>query len=365
MSDLNLLSTEIEDDLRSTVRGLLRDLCDPVAVTALYDGDRTLVDGLWKTLAVDLGLAGLLVPEERGGAGATAREAAVVLEELGRAAAPVPFLTSGVIATTLLLHTDVDDLVADLASGERTAAVVLPLSTAPCAPLTTVDVLDGRLTGSVRSVAGALEADTLVVLARDGERIAAYVVAASDATITPVVSFDMTRQVADISFEGVAATLVLADAEEAVRTALDTGASLLAAEQIGIAEWCLETTVAYLKVRRQFGRVVGGFQAIKHRLADLAAGVESATAASKYATATLAADDADKVIAGSIAQAFCSELAVLAAEETVQLHAGIGMTWEHPAHLYLKRAKADQIALGTAGAHRARLAALVDLPGTP
>jgi alkylation response protein AidB-like acyl-CoA dehydrogenase len=96
MSVLNLLSTEIEDDLRSTVRGLLRDLCDPVAVTALYDGDRTAVDGLWKTLAVDLGLAGLLVPEERGGAGASAREAAVVLEELGRAAAPVAGQTTAV-----------------------------------------------------------------------------------------------------------------------------------------------------------------------------------------------------------------------------------------------------------------------------
>jgi hypothetical protein len=108
MSVLNLLSTEIEDDLRSTVRGLLRDLCDPVAVTALYDGDRTAVDGLWKTLAVDLGLAGLLVPEERGGAGASAREAAVVLEELGRAAAPVPFLTSAVVATTMLLRSDAD-----------------------------------------------------------------------------------------------------------------------------------------------------------------------------------------------------------------------------------------------------------------
>ncbi|GAA3649473.1 acyl-CoA dehydrogenase family protein [Nocardioides ginsengisoli] len=363
MSDLNLLSTEIEDDLRSTVRGLLRDQCDPGAVTALYDGDRSTVDGLWKTLGVDLGLAGLLVPEHHGGAGASAREAAVVLEELGRTAAPVPFLTSAVVATTLLVHADADDLLAGLASGERTAAVVVPLSTAPDAELTTVELADGRLTGSVPSVAGALEADVLIVLTRETGRVAAYAVAAADATITPVVSLDMTRQVADVRLEGAEGTLVLADAEGAARAALDAGAALLASEQVGVAQWCLDTTVAYLKVRRQFGRVVGGFQAIKHRLADLAAGVESATAAARYAAATLAAGDGDRVVAASVAQAFCSDLAVAAAEEAIQLHAGIGMTWEHPAHLYLKRAKADQIALGTAGAHRARLAGLVGLQG--
>lgn len=111
-----------------------------------------------------------------------------------------------------------------------------------------------------------------------------------------------------------------------------------------------------------FGRVVGGFQALKHRLADLYTGVESAAAAARYAAATLAAGDPDAPLAATIAQAFCSGLAVTAAEEAVQLHAGIGMTWEHPAHLCLKRAKANQIALGTPGRHRARLGKLVNLP---
>ena len=361
MSDLNLLSTEIEDDLRAAVRDALGDLCDPLAVTALYDGDRALVDSLWKTLGVDLGLAGLLVPEERGGAGASAREAAVVLEELGRAVAPVPFLTSSVIATTLLLHSDLD-LVTQLASGAKTAALVLPLSTPPHGPLATVELIEGRLHGEVASVAGAVEADVLIALAHQNGRIGAFAVPAAEARVLPVVSLDMTRQLAQVGFDGVAATEILGDAEQAVREALDAGAALLASEQIGIAQWCLATTVAYLKERRQFGRVVGGFQAIKHRLADLAAGVESATAAAKYAAATLASKDPDRVVAGSVAQAFCSDLAVTAAEETIQLHGGIGMTWEHVAHLYLKRAKADQIALGTAGAHRVRLAGLVDLP---
>jgi alkylation response protein AidB-like acyl-CoA dehydrogenase len=147
-----------------------------------------------------------------------------------------------------------------------------------------------------------------------------------------------------------------------VQLALDVGSALLASEQAGLARWCLETTVAYLKVRRQFGRTVGGFQALKHRLADLFTAVESAAAVAQYAAAARAADDPDAATSAAVAQAYCSDLAVLAAEEAVQLHGGIGMTWEHPAHLYLKRAKSDQIALGTPGRQRARLTTLVDLP---
>jgi len=363
MNDLDLLYTDIEDDLRATVRSVLADLCDPAAVTAVYDGDRSVVAGLWKALAVDLGLAGLLVPEEHGGAGASAREAAVVLEELGRHAAPVPFLTSAVVATTVLLDTE-HALLVQLAAGERTATLVVPLSTAPGGSLPTVSTgADGRLTGRVTSVAGALEADVLLVPAAGPDGLAVYAVPAAQAGIAPVVSLDMTRQLADVSLDGVPAELLVSDAEPVVRRALEVGAALMASEQAGVAGWCLETTVAYLKERRQFGRAVGGFQALKHRLADLYTGVESANAAARHAAATVAAADADAPVATAVAQAYCSDLAVIAAEEAVQLHGGIGMTWEHPAHLYLKRAKADQIAFGTAGAHRARLAELVDLPG--
>src|SRR5215211_4637877 len=152
MSDLDLLYTDVEDDLRASVRDLLADRCEPTAVIAVYDGDRSLVDGLWKALAAEMGLAGLLVPEERGGAGASAREAAVVMEELGRTVAPVPFLTSAVIATTVLLDAG------------------------------------GRLTGAITSVAGALEADVLLVPAITGERVAVYAVPASAASIVPVIS---------------------------------------------------------------------------------------------------------------------------------------------------------------------------------
>ncbi|MFC9967463.1 acyl-CoA dehydrogenase family protein [Nocardia ignorata] len=361
MTDVDLLYTEVEDDLRAVVRSVLTAHCEPGAVTALYDGDRALVDGLWKNIAVDLGLAGLLVPEADGGAGASAREAAVVLEELGRFVAPVPFLTSAVVATTALLGSG-SALLGQLAAGERTAALAVPLTTAAHGALPTVSADDGRLTGTVTSVAGALEADVLLVPATGPGGIALYAVATADARLTAVVSLDMTRQLADLEFDGAAGELVVADGEAAVRRALAAGTALLASEQYGVARWCLDETVAYLRERRQFGRVVGGFQAIKHRLADLYTAVESGNAAARYAAATLATDDTDAPVAASVAQAFCSDLAVHAGEEAVQLHGGMGMTWEHPAHLYLKRAKADQLAFGTAGAHRVRLAELVEVP---
>jgi alkylation response protein AidB-like acyl-CoA dehydrogenase len=361
--DLDLLPSDIEADLRRTVRGLLADQCPPSGVIALYDADRSLVAPLWKALAADLGLAGLLVPEELGGAGASAREAAAVLEELGRACAPVPFLTSAVVATAALLTCATDEaraLLASLAAGEQVAALVVPLSTSPDGALPTVSSTGGVLTGAVRSVAGAVEADVLLVPAVVGDDIVLHAVAATDAVVTPVSSLDMSRQIADVSLDAAPARVVATGAETAARSGLLAGAGLLASEQAGVARWCLEETVAYLKVRRQFGRVVGGFQALKHRLADLYAEVESASAVARYAAAALAEGE-DVAVAARVAAAYCGDVAVHAAEEAVQLHGGIGMTWEHPAHLYLKKAKADQIALGTPGAHRSALASLIDL----
>lgn len=385
MTDHDLLYTEVEEDLRATVRDLLTSRCQAGSVIAVYDGDRAVVAPLWKSLTVELGLAGLLVPESLGGAGASAREAAVVLEELGRAVAPVPYLTSSVLALAALgavpgvVPGEGDDvaagsaeaarqggddrrgLVAALATGERTATLVLPLGTSPSsfAPLEPVGT---GLTGRVTSVAGALEADVLLVPVAGQAGVELHVVDAADASVEPVTSLDMTRQLADVAFDRAASRVVVDDAGDAVRGALGLGAALLASEQVGLAQWCLDATVAYLGERRQFGRVVGGFQALKHRLADLYAMVEQARAAARYSAATAAAADPDAEIAASVAQAYCADVAVRAAEECVQLHGGIGVTWEHPAHLYLKRAKAEQIALGTPDQHRAHLAELVDLP---
>lgn len=361
--DLDLLDTADDNDLRSAVAGFLADRCPSGRVAATYDGDRAVVEPLWRGLATELGLAGLLVPEEHGGAGASTREAAVVLEELGKAVAPVPFLTSAVVATTVLAQAPTDagrELLAALASGERTAALVVPLSAGFTDPLAGVGPAQ-----TVRSVAGALEADTLLVPVAAGGGVELRAVAAADVTVEPVVSLDMSRQVADVTTgEPAAGTVVLAgDATAAVRAGLLAGTALLASEQVGLAHWCLVATVGYLKQRRQFGRIVGGFQALKHRLADLYTCAEGASAAARYAAAVLAAepDGREAVIAAHTAAAWCSDVAVTAAEEAVQLHGGIGMTWEHPAHLYLKRAKADQIAMGLPGHHRARLGEVVGL----
>ncbi|HET9141100.1 acyl-CoA dehydrogenase family protein, partial [Actinophytocola sp.] len=327
---------------------------------------------LWRTLAADVGAAGLLVPEEAGGHGSTAREAAVVLEELGRYVAPVPFLGSAVLATTALLGAgsgdDVTALLASLAAGESTGALGVPLPTAPGAAFPgTVRVQNGRLTGRVTSVADVLVADLLVLPAvgPDGPELHAVRTSGEGVTVTPVVSLDLTRPIGDVTLTD-APSIRLAGperAEQALAGALLTGAGLLASEQLGIAEWCLASTVGYLKERKQFGRTVGGFQSLKHRMADIWEQLVLARATARYAADTLAAGDADAPVAVSIAQSLCASVAVYAAEECVQLHGGIGMTWEHPAHLYLKRAKADEIALGSPGQHRARLAPLIDLPG--
>ena len=369
-NELNLLYTDVEDSLRRSIHDLLTAQCTPRRVVATYDGDRDLALGLWRSMSLDLGLAGLLVPEDRGGAGATAREAAVVLEELGLFVAPVPFLTSAVVATTALLHGDDDETLDQLAAGERTAALVVPFSASAASfrPAVRADD-DGKLQGRVTSVVGALDADVLLVPVLTGAGVELHQVAVSGAGVgvEPVVSLDMTRQLADVVFTGANSRHVAGaeSADTAVRDALELGSALLASEQLGVAQWCLDHTVSYLLDRRQFGRPVGGFQAIKHRLADLYVMVESARAAARYAAVTAAENDPDRRVAASVAQAYCSEVAVKAAEECVQLHGGIGMTWEHPAHLYLKRAKADQIAFGTPGTHRARLGELVDLSVIP
>lgn len=354
----NLLDTDVESQLRASVRELLADRADAAAVLARVESPTPHDAALWAALARDVGATSLPVPEELGGQGAGWREAAVVAEELGRAVAPVPFLGSAVLATAALLHAADDEALGALAAGEATAALVVPLSAWAGGPLPAVTAEGDRLTGVVRSVADAAAADLLVVPTADG----LYAVAAADARIEPVTSLDLTRPVADVALDGAPGRRLPGSAAEAVERALLVGAAMLAAEQVGVAEWCLTTTVDYLKQRYQFGRPVGSFQALKHRLADLWQEIVLARAAARAAADALDRDE-DPAIPIRVAASLCARVAVHAAEECVQLHGGIGMTWEHPAHLYLKRAKADEIALGTPGRHRAALAPLVNLPG--
>jgi alkylation response protein AidB-like acyl-CoA dehydrogenase len=358
----DLLYSDTEEALRDSVRHLFAGRCPPETVVRAYDPAPQDFTGVWRTLSGELGVAGLLVPESLGGAGAGAREVAVVMEEIGRAVAPVPFLSSAILATVALLRAGDTETVAALARGEVTAALVVPLSTAPDDPVAGVSVGADGLTGLVSSVAGAGEADVLVVpvAGPDGLELRTVFRAAPGVEVSPLLALDMTRPLATVRFSGAASSRV-GPADGAVAEALQTGAALLASEQLGVAQWCFDTTLAYAKQRKQFGRAIGSYQAIKHRLADLWFEVSAATAVARYAADTHARGDVDAAAAAAIAQAYCGGVAVHAAEECVQLHGGIGMTWEYPAHLYLKRAKSDQLALGTAYRHRARLAQLVGL----
>lgn len=357
-SQFSLLETEDEKELAQTLRGLLNKRAEWQSVLARTEQEQSTDGELWKQIAGELGLAGLAVPEELGGAGASWREVGVVMTELGRYTAPVPYLGSAVLATAALLHAGDRTLVSEIASGAKTAALLVPFTASATAAFDpTVTVSEGRLTGTVPVVADALAADVLVVPAADG----LYAVAASEATVAATLSLDMTRQLADVTLDGAQGTSLGGDAAGAVRHALTIGAAMLACEMHGVAQNALDTAVAYMKQRYQFGRLIGSYQGLKHRMADVAVSVSQLAAAAKYAAACAGADDADLPVATAVAKAHASVTAVKAAEECLQMHGGQGMTWENPSHVMLKRAKADSLALGRADAHRAWLGELIGL----
>lgn len=367
----SLLHSDDEQALRETVRRQLADRSAWTEVLRRVESDDPYDLETWRRLAAETGLAGLAVPEAAGGAGATWREVAVVAEEMGRSVAVVPFLGT-VLGTAALLACGDDPLLPEVAAGERTVVLAVPLSTWPGAPWPGAAVTAGpgspgavggaALTGRVTSVADALVADVLVVPASGPDGPSLWAVDAFETVART--SLDMTRPLADVVLTQAPGRLLATgrQAEDALRAALTTGAGLLASEQLGLAEQCLETTVTHLRTRYQFGRAIGSFQALKHRAATLWVEVTRARAVARYAAGCLATDDPDTAVAVAVAAALCADVAVLAAEECVQLHGGLGFTWEHPAHLWLKRAKADQIALGTPDRHRTVLAGLVDLP---
>jgi alkylation response protein AidB-like acyl-CoA dehydrogenase len=390
----DLLYSDAERALSDALASLLADRGGLDKALARVESAQTYDDKLWEAVAADLGCAGLLIPERDGGAGASYREAAAAAEVLGSYVAPVPFLGSAVVATAALLSVAegaqastgtpftpakaAADLLAKMADCGVTAALAVPFATAPGSGFPASirvagprpgDAANGvaRLRGMVSGVADALPAGMLLVPA-DGVPHGFYLVdmAAEGVGKAPVTSLDMTRQLCDLSFDDAPATLIASGqaASRALDAALAAGAGILAAEQTGLAQRCLDMTVAYVKERKQFARPVGSFQGLKHRLADLWVSITQARAASRYAAACLATGSADAKIAVALAKAYCSEVAVQAAQECVQMHGGIGFTWEHPAHLLLKRAKADSIAFGTADAHRAALASLVNLPAS-
>ena len=377
----DLLYSDAERALSDALASLLADRGGLDKALERVESPQTYDDKLWHAVAADLGCAGLLIPERDGGAGASYREAAAAAEVLGSTVTPVPVLGSAVVATAALLSVTsaaAADLLRKMADGGVTASLAVPFAVAPGSGFPAAvrvagsrpgDAANGvaRLRGMVTGVADALPASVLLVPA-DGVPHGLYLVdlTAEGVAKAPVTSLDMTRQLCDLSFDDAPGTLIASGpgALQALDAALAAGAGILAAEQLGLAQRCLDMTLAYVSERKQFARPVGSFQALKHRLADLWVSVTQARAASRYAAACLAAGSPDVKVAVALAKAYCSEVAVHAAQETVQMHGGIGFTWEHTAHLYLKRAKADSIGFGTADAHRAALASLVNLPAS-
>ncbi|MER7364402.1 acyl-CoA dehydrogenase family protein [Nonomuraea wenchangensis] len=287
----------------------------------------------WAELARDVGVAGLLVPEEHGGAGCGPAELAAVAEEMGGALSPHPFLQTAVMAVTAATACGAADLLKAVADGGVTATVVLPGDAE-------LRLAGGRLSG----VAPYVMAGELVLLYAGGQLVEA-VPTRREAYLT----MDESRPLERLTFEDVPVRR-LGDDTSAGRVR-DLGIAALAAEQVGGAQRCLDMAVAYARTRVQFGRPIGAFQAVKHKLADVLLLVESARSAARAA--------ADHEVAAAVAGSYCTEAYLAAAGENIQIHGGIGITWEHPAHRYFKRATSDAQLFGPPQAHRARLAEVV------
>lgn len=309
---------------------------------------------LWRAFTGELGLAGVAVPEVLGGAGLGMVELAILAEEAGARTAALPLLASLALAVPAILAGGSDGqkarLLPRLASGELVA------SFAEAVPGATL--IDGALTGAALHVPHGADADIFVVAAEYG--IAIVERSAPGLGITPLTSMDQTRPYARLDFGGVAAE-ALADPRAAANAAFTTGWLVLAADALGGAQECLDRTVAYAQERVQFGRAIGSFQAVKHRLADMMVAIEQARSAVYWAACAIDEGSDEAEFAVHAAKAFACDTYSHCAGEMIQLHGGIGFTWEHDAHLYFKRARSNASLLGTPDWHRERVAALAGL----
>ncbi|WP_405837316.1 acyl-CoA dehydrogenase family protein [Streptomyces sp. NBC_01518] len=363
-----------QDELRRTVRAFLADTSPETETRRLMETPEGFDRALWHRMGTELGLQGLAVPEEYGGAGCGPVEVGAVMEELGRALACTPFLASAVLATTTLLRSDDEDarkrLLPGLASGELVGTLALSEDSARW-DATGVQLnareSKGRwlLTGHKMFVLDGATADVVLTVARTDDGIGVFWVDGDAAGLTraPLPTMDPTRRQARLDYADVPATRLRThgDGWDLVSQVLDRAAVALAAEQVGVASRALDMAVEYAKVRHQFGRPIGSFQAVKHLLADVLLEVESARAAAHFALLAAEGEDPDLPAVASLAKAFCSDACLQATEQNIQVHGGIGFTWEHPAHLYLKRAKTSQLLFGDSAYHRELLARRIGL----
>jgi alkylation response protein AidB-like acyl-CoA dehydrogenase len=371
--------SEEQEMLRTSTREFLAKQCPSSYVRRMLDADDAWDPDMWKRFA-DLGWTALGIPEEYGGVG-TFLDLVVVLEEAGRALLPGPFFATMALAVPALLEAgsgpQKEDVLRRIASGQARATVALtePVGRwdAEGIALKATPSQDGwRLDGTKLFVADAAVADVTVVAARtrsSGEEgVTLFLVQGRPAgmTVVPLETMDMTRRWYQVGFDGVTLPTesVMGAPDQGwapLRRALEWGEAALCAEMVGGAQHVLETSVEYAKTRHQFGKPIGTYQAVSHKLADMLLETESAKSATYYAAWAVDADAPDRSLAASIAKAYVSDAYRRAAGDGIQVHGGIGFTWEHDMHLYFKRAKASEVTLGDATYHRELVAQALDL----
>jgi alkylation response protein AidB-like acyl-CoA dehydrogenase len=378
---MELEFTEDQLELRDNVRDVLEGICPRALVRAVYEGHDDAgarVDGLWQQM-VELYWPGVAIAEDRGGLGLSYVELAIVAEELGRATAPGPFLATVTQFAPLVREAgDAEQqtrFLGAVAGGERTGAVALAEGDRweLDAVRTTAQrsaggwVLDGEKT----SVVDGATADDIAVVARGDEGLGVFVVPGSAAKAATRAGIDPTVPLADVTLAGVvvpeAGVIAVPGSdgvELAVERALQEATVALAAGTVGSCRAVFEQTLQYAKDREQYGRPIGSFQALKHRLAEMYLSVERATSLCYFAALTIAEEDPRRAEAAALAKAAAGDCQRLLAQDGLQLHGGIGFTWEHDLHFLLKRAKTGDALLGTAATQRARLARILGLtPG--
>jgi alkylation response protein AidB-like acyl-CoA dehydrogenase len=368
-------TAEDREELRRTVRAFLAEHASEAALRAWMADVAGHDREVWRRLAGELGLTGLALPEEYGGAGGLL-DLGAVCAELGRVLYSGPYFSTVLAGQALAASGDAAACAAYLpgiAAGETVATVALAEPDGRWRKdryATTGHVGSGgswSLTGAKTFVTDGMAAELILVAAQvadgpdAGTQLFAVDAAAPGLARRPLATLDLTRRQARLDFDGTPAVRVAtADGAELVARVLDMGAILLAVEQAAGARWLLDTTAEYARSRVQFGRPIGSFQAVKHKLADLLVETESAHSAAHHALGAWGEGDAELPLVAALAKAYCSEAYVHAAQEAVQLHGGIGFTWEHPAHLYLKRARSTHELFDPPTAHRTRMAEVLD-----
>ncbi|MES2986388.1 MAG: acyl-CoA dehydrogenase family protein [Pseudomonadota bacterium] len=344
--------------LRDTVRKFLRKEHSPAMLRRMIDDDAGFDPEIWQRACSDLGLAAMTIPIAQNGLGLGLVELAIVMEEMGRSLVTLPYLSSAVLGATTLAATGDEAAIARLlpgiAAGNR-IALAAPLDGTALSLVAQPDGTAWQVHGSADLVLDGATSQILLVAANTpaGPSLFEVDVEAASLIRTALPTLDLTRRIATIAFSGAPARLIgtPGEASAILDATLNRALVALAAEQLGGARACLEMSVDYARTRFQFGRQIGSFQAIKHKCADMLVSVEAAAAALAFALE----DAADPVSArASLAKVICSETFDRCATDNIQIHGGIGFTWEHDAHLYFRRAKASQALFGDAAFHRER-----------